>query len=104
MPRKIRAATASEIPPGTGKELTLEGRIIALFNVEGEFFAMDGICAHAGGPVGKGQLQANIVTCPWHGWQYDVRSGENCLNESIRQQKFPVSVEGEEIFIEFSDP
>lgn len=104
MSRKIRAATVSDIPPGTGKELTLEGRITALFNVEGEFFAIDGICAHAGGPVGKGLLQGNIVTCPWHGWQYDVRSGAHCLNETIRQKKFPVSVEGEEIFIEFSDP
>ncbi|HUG19846.1 MAG TPA: Rieske 2Fe-2S domain-containing protein [Planctomycetaceae bacterium] len=104
MSRKVRAASVSEIPPGCSKELILEGRVLALFNVAGEFFAIDGICAHAGGPVGKGELRGNIVTCPWHGWQYDVRSGENCLNAAICQKKFPVSVECQEIFIEFSDP
>jgi nitrite reductase (NADH) small subunit len=104
MTRSIRAASVDEIPPGTGKEITLEGRILAIFHVDGEFFAIDGLCAHAGGPVGKGTLLGSIVTCPWHGWQYDVRSGENCLNGVICQQKYPISVDSGEIFVEFPAP
>ncbi|MCA9082172.1 MAG: Rieske 2Fe-2S domain-containing protein, partial [Planctomycetaceae bacterium] len=54
-----------DISPGQGREFTVGGRIVAVYNVDGEFHAMDGICAHAGGPVGKGMLRGCIVTCPW---------------------------------------
>ncbi|MBI1312406.1 Rieske 2Fe-2S domain-containing protein [bacterium] len=100
MPERYRLASVDEVAPGTGKECVAGGRIIALFNVDGEFHAIDGICAHAGGPVGNGALTGNIVTCPWHGWQYDVKTGQHCLAPTICQQLFPVTVEDGDVFVE----
>ncbi len=100
MAEKHRIADVAEIPEGAGKEFTVAGRIVAVFRVGDEFFALDGLCAHAGGPLGKGHLQGHVVTCPWHGWQYDVRTGNQCLSAQIRQTQYPVSVSGSEIFVE----
>lgn len=100
MSERIRIASIHDIPTGTGKELVAAGRVVALFNLDGQFHAIDGICAHAGGPVAKGAVKGCIVTCPWHGWQYDVTTGKHCLNDRISQESFAVTVEGEDIFVE----
>jgi nitrite reductase (NADH) small subunit len=98
-----RVARTDEIEPGTGKEVVAGGRVIAVFNIDGEFRAIDGICAHAGGPVAKGQLNGSIVTCPWHGWQYDVSNGQHCLTPTICQQSFPVEIDGDDILVEIPE-
>ncbi len=95
-----RLIAADEIPPGTAKELTAAGRIVALFNVDGTFYALDGVCPHAGGPLGQGQLNGCVVTCPWHGWQFDVTTGRHCLNTRIEHPTLPVKVEGDDVFVE----
>ncbi|MDA1161681.1 MAG: Rieske (2Fe-2S) protein [Planctomycetota bacterium] len=99
---KYRVASLQEIPSDTGLEVTAGGRVIALFNVDGQVRAIDGICAHAGGPIAKGILNGQIITCPWHGWQYDVTNGTHCLTPAICQQPFEVTVEGEDVFVELS--
>lgn len=98
-----RAAAVEEIPAGTGKELVLGDRIVALYNVDGEFYAIDGVCPHAGGPLGKGMLRKNVVTCPWHGWQFDVTTGRHCLTAHIQAKKYDVVVEGDEVFVELPE-
>ena len=103
MPERHTIASVGDVPPGEGKEYAAAGPIIALFNINGEYSAIDGICAHAGGPVGNGTLNGAIVTCPWHGWQYEVTSGQHCLTESICQQSFPVFVEADKIIVELPD-
>jgi nitrite reductase (NADH) small subunit len=95
-----RLISLAELPAGSGREFTVKDSIIALFRVDDDLFAIDGICAHAAGPLAKGKLQGTIVTCPWHGWQYDVSSGQHCLTPSICQRTFPVKVEAGEVFIE----
>jgi nitrite reductase/ring-hydroxylating ferredoxin subunit len=100
MPERHRIAAVSEIPPGTGREFVAGGRIIALFHLEDGFHALDGICPHAGGPLGQGELHGNIVTCPWHGWQFDVVTGRHCLNARLCQTSFPVTVDGTDVFVE----
>lgn len=85
-------ANAAELPPGSTMELVVDDRIVALFNVDGKFHALDGVCSHQGGPLGKGDLDHCIVTCPWHGWQYDVRTGANQVNRSVTQPTIPVKV------------
>ena len=85
-------ARAEEIPPGTGKQVSLGDRVIALFNVDGTFYAMDGVCLHRGGPVGEGDLEGTIVTCPWHGFQYDVTTGCNVMDPDIGLQPYKVEV------------
>ncbi len=80
-------------------ELVAEDRIIALFNVAGTFYALDGVCPHQGGPLGQGDLAGCIVTCPWHGWQFDVRSGQHQLNQRLKQPSLPVRIEREAVLV-----
>ena len=54
------------------RELQLDGKVIALANVGGKLYAINNVCLHRGGPLGEGELGGQVVTCPWHGWQYDV--------------------------------
>jgi nitrite reductase (NADH) small subunit len=100
MPRTIKVAAVTEIPPGTSKEVMAGDQVVALFNIEGTFHALDGVCPHAGGPLGEGTLTGCVVTCPWHGWQFDVTTGKNCLNERIVHGRFVVRVEGADVFVE----
>ena len=96
----IRIADAADIPPGTGKELLAGDRIVAVYHVDGEFFAIDGICPHAGGPLGEGEVAGQIVTCPWHGWQFDSNTGKHCLNAGLKHPTFPVTVRDGELYID----
>jgi nitrite reductase/ring-hydroxylating ferredoxin subunit len=77
----------------------VEDRLIALFNVDGTFYALDGICPHQGGPLGKGTLAGCLVTCPWHGWQFDVTTGQHVANPSLTQAGIPVKVEGDDVLV-----
>lgn len=96
----IRIASVRECPPGCSCELLAADRIVALFNVDGEFYALDGICPHQGGPLGKGTLAGCVVTCPWHGWQFDVQTGQHQSTASLSHPKFPVRVEGDDVFVD----
>ncbi len=98
----IHLAAAADCPPGSAVELVAGDRMVALFNVDGEFYALDGVCPHQGGPLGQGQLQGCIVTCPWHGWQFDVRSGQHQINASLEHPAFEVKVENEEVYLRFA--
>jgi nitrite reductase (NADH) small subunit len=98
-----RVAAVADCPPGRALETLVGNRIVALFNVGGEFHALDGVCPHQGGPLGKGRLQGCIVTCPWHGWQFDVRDGQHQLSATIRQERLPSRVEGGEVYVETPD-
>ena len=100
MSRSVRVADVSDVPPGSSKEVLADDQVVALFNVDGKFYALDGVCPHAGGPLGEGTLRGTIVTCPWHGWQFDVSSGQNCLNSRITHTCFPVKVEGDDVLVE----
>ncbi len=84
---------AESVPTGTSAEVVANGRIFAVFNVDGVFFVLDGICPHAGGPLGKGTLCGNIVTCPWHGWQFDVSTGQHCLSQRLHQTRYEAKIE-----------
>jgi nitrite reductase/ring-hydroxylating ferredoxin subunit len=101
MSRTVKVAKASEVAPGTGTVVEAEGRSIALFNVGGTFCALDNTCTHVGGPLGEGVLTGEAVTCPWHGAEFNVRTGE-VLSPPARQgvRAFPVQVEGEDVLVE----
>ena len=94
------AVAESDLPPGTAKECVAGDRIVALFNVDGVISALDGICPHQGGPLGKGKLQGCIVTCPWHGWQFDVTSGQHQFAPTVRQPCYAVRVESGAILVD----
>lgn len=100
MPEWIRVAAVSDVPPGSCGEFVASGRVVALYNVEGQYYALDGICPHQGGPLGKGSLCGSIVTCPWHGFQFDVTTGQHPTSKSLTHPIFPVKVESGEILVE----
>jgi nitrite reductase/ring-hydroxylating ferredoxin subunit len=100
MARWLRLCSTDSCPPGEARELLIEDRLIALFNVDGRFYALDGICPHQGGSLGKGKLTGCIITCPWHGWQFDVTTGRHEANRSLIQPGFAVKVEGEDVMVE----
>ncbi|MGB2953257.1 MAG: Rieske 2Fe-2S domain-containing protein [Gaiellaceae bacterium] len=70
---------------------------IALANVDGELYAVQGHCLHLHGPLGEGRLDGHVLTCPWHGWQYDVRTGKNVFDLAIQLRTYEVRVEDGEI-------
>ena len=63
--------------------MEVNGIWIALFNVDGTFYAMDNSCPHAGGPLGEGKVNGGIVECPWHGWRFDIRTGTRVENQNF---------------------
>lgn len=75
---------AEDIPPGSSRQFEIDGRSIALANVAGAIHAVDGLCPHRGGPLGDGHVEGSILTCPWHGWQFDVATGESPRNPTAR--------------------
>jgi nitrite reductase (NADH) small subunit len=77
----VKACAASEIAPGTAKLVSVEGKELAIFNVDGAFHAIDSECPHRGGPLAEGEIEGCIVTCPWHAWQFDVTSGESITDD-----------------------
>ncbi len=72
----VKAATTTELEPGQSRLVEVNGKQIALFNVGGQFFALENTCTHRGGPLVEGEVSGNEVTCPWHGATFDVRTGE----------------------------
>jgi len=104
MPNWVRLAAVSDLPAGSGGEFVAGGRIVALFNVGGQFHALEGICPHQGGPLGKGALAGCIVTCPWHGFQFDVTTGEHQTNRLLVQPGFLVKIEGGDIYVDLENP
>jgi nitrite reductase (NADH) small subunit/3-phenylpropionate/trans-cinnamate dioxygenase ferredoxin subunit len=93
----VTVATVEDIPPGTGRTVEVHGVWIALFNVEGSFYAVDNTCPHAGGPLGEGHLEGHVVKCPWHGWQFNVQTGERPENPNITVACCPVRIEGNQV-------
>ncbi len=96
----IRAARKDEVPPGTIREFQLDGKTIAVANVDGKLYAIHNTCLHRGGPLGQGELEDKVVTCPWHGWQYDVTSGKVVVNPEVGVATFTVELRGDDIFVD----
>ena len=95
----VKVASTDQIVPGRCKTVDVSGSRIALFNVAGNFYAMDDICAHQGGPLGEGSLDGAIVTCPWHGWQYDVSTGACQSNPRVQMVCYEVRIDGDDIMV-----
>ena len=92
-------ARCDEVPPGTVREVVVGDAIVAIANVAGDLHAFDGMCAHQGGPLAEGALEGCVLTCPWHGWQYDVTTGAQLLSDRVRQRRYPVAVSGDTIWL-----
>jgi nitrite reductase/ring-hydroxylating ferredoxin subunit len=94
-----RFPDAAQIPPGAGRAFSVGRYEVAVFNVDGELFALENSCPHQGGPLADGWLEDSLVTCPWHGWCFDVRTGKMTLGEFARVARFEVRVDGSDLLI-----
>ena len=103
MSKWVKVAQTSELSPGTGRVVEAEGQSIALFNVAGTLHAIGNDCTHVGGPLGEGEVEGEVVTCPWHGAQFNVKTG-SVLNPPARTgvKSFPVKTEGEDVLVELA--
>jgi nitrite reductase/ring-hydroxylating ferredoxin subunit len=97
----VRIASIDELPAGRARLVEVNGKEIALFNIDGSYHAIDNTCTHVGGPLCEGELDGTEVTCPWHGAVFDVTSGRVLgppAPESV--SRYNVRVQGSDIEIE----
>jgi nitrite reductase/ring-hydroxylating ferredoxin subunit len=101
MSQLIKVAQVGDLPTGTGKVVEASGQSIALFNVQGSFHAIENTCPHRGGPLGEGDLEGESVACPWHGANFNVKTGA-VLSPPAKTgvRSFPVTVTGQDVFIQ----
>jgi nitrite reductase/ring-hydroxylating ferredoxin subunit len=93
----VTVARTEDVPPGTLMPARAGETEIALAHCDGAFHAIQGSCLHLQGPLGEGRLEGCVLTCPWHGWQYDVRTGENEFDLAIKLQTYEVRVRDGEV-------
>jgi len=97
----IKIARTEEVSAGQKKAFEVEGKRIAIFNIDGQFSAIDDTCTHAGGPLSEGQVQDSKVTCPWHGAQFDIKSGAVLQGPAANNITcYKVKIEGDDIYLE----
>jgi 3-phenylpropionate/trans-cinnamate dioxygenase ferredoxin subunit len=100
----VRVASRSEIPPGGKKLVEVDGRAIAVFDVGGEFYAIDDVCTHDGGPLAEGDLEGYEIRCPRHGARFDVRTGKAlCLPAFEPVATHNVEVRGNDVYVAIDD-
>lgn len=93
----VRVAATADVKPGQGIVAEANGKTLAVFNVDGMIHAINNTCAHREGPLGEGELEGNVVTCPWHGWRFDVTTGACVNNPSAKVASYQVKIEGEDV-------
>ncbi|GMU94245.1 MAG: hypothetical protein AMXMBFR4_33030 [Candidatus Hydrogenedentota bacterium] len=101
MPQKIRVARVGEIPDGEGKAFTCGNHRIAVFHIAGNYYAVSDTCPHAGGPLSDGWIDGTEVTCPWHGWSFDVQYTDHDPGDGVC--RYRTCVEGDDISVEVPD-
>ncbi len=102
MAEYIEAARLDELPPGTGTCVTVAGKEVALFNVDGTIYAMANACLHQGQSLGSSKLEGKVVTCRAHGWRYDVTTGNTIHVPDYGVASYPVKIVDEKIMVALS--
>ena len=95
----MKAALVSDIAPGKSQIIEVSETKVALFNQDGNFYAINNSCIHKQGPLGEGELEGDIVTCPLHGWKYDITSGQCTTNPNAKVTCYEVKVDGQDILV-----
>jgi len=103
MPQNILVGKPSDIPPGESVVITVGKRDIAVFHHEGQFFAIDDVCPHAGASLAGGHVENGVVTCPWHAWRFRLCDGAWADNPRVKTGCYPVTVTADEVRVEVPD-
>jgi nitrite reductase (NADH) small subunit len=95
-----RIAAKSELPePGEAREFTVGDKLICVANINGTISAMDNVCLHRGGPLGQGVIVDDKVVCPWHGWEWDPKTGQAAHNPQSRIAVYQLRIEGDDVLV-----
>jgi 3-phenylpropionate/trans-cinnamate dioxygenase ferredoxin subunit len=101
MSKFVKAARVDEIKPGEKMIVEVDGVLVVVVNLDGEFFAVQDVCTHDGGPLGEGRLESGQLVCPRHGARFDVRTGAALTMPAFEPvPTYEVRVEGEEVLVE----
>jgi nitrite reductase/ring-hydroxylating ferredoxin subunit len=96
----VKVADVNDIKDGESKVVSANGELIALYKAKGNFFATTNECPHKGGPLGEGYLEGEVVTCPWHGWKFNVCTGISPVAPTVGIKTYNVTVQGNNVMIE----
>jgi nitrite reductase (NADH) small subunit len=96
-----KVASVHEIAPGSGIKVEIGGNEIAVFHFNGGFYAIDDLCPHRGAPLSEGFLEDGKVFCPWHCFDFNLRSGESATVPSLRVKAYEIKIEGDDLFVSF---
>jgi nitrite reductase/ring-hydroxylating ferredoxin subunit len=101
--KPVRVAALAEVVPGQPRLVEAEGKRVVVVRVGDQVHALGEACAHKGGPLAEGKLSGTRLACPWHGWMYDVRTGQ-CVfpGRGAAVPSYPVRVEGDDVFVELA--
>ena len=99
MPEFIRVSASDALPPGSARAFPVGRYDVAVFHVDGEYFALENACPHQGGPIADGWIEERTVTCPWHAWCFDLQTGKMTLGDFAWIPRFEVRVEGDGIYV-----
>jgi len=99
----VKVASLHDLPPGAATVVSVDGERIALFNLGGEIVALGNVCPHEGEPLGEGTVEGDIVICPGHGWEFDLRSGACMTIPGESVPRFAVTVEGDAVLVDLGE-
>lgn len=100
----VSVAKVGSIPEGQGESFVVGERIVAIFHIDGQFFAIDDICPHMGASLAPGYVDdQKTVACPWHAWRFSIVDGTWCDNPKIKVDSFEVKIEGDDIQVRIPD-
>lgn len=97
--QRIKMGKVSELPPGSSLEKRILARRVAVFNVDGELFGIESDCKHMKASLRKGKVEGFVVTCPWHSWKYNLKTGQCLTVDKFKLKTYQVEVENGDIFV-----
>jgi len=99
----VTVAKVGEIAPGSGRQVTIGERWVGLFNIDGAYLAVDSVCLHRGGPLCEGAIKGSVVTCPWHGWQYELTTGTLIQDPVVGVTRHETRIVGDDVQVRLTD-
>ena len=103
----VKVGSLSALSPGEVMEAEIDGHYYAICHASsplGEVHCLDGECPCTGGPLSQGAIRHELLVCPWHGWRFDYKTGVCAYDEAVRQAKYPVRIDGDEIWVDVGNP
>jgi len=106
MPEFQTVARVGDIPPGEGRSYCVSGRMVGVFFVDGEYYAINDLCPHMGASLSAGPVEDKAVMCPWHAWRFSICDGSwlDAPKSKVRAETYEVQVAGDEIQVRIPDP